>query len=94
MIGKMVTDSMTSVCIYLQRGKSYLMNLIAFYNEMVKVIKQWNRLPKEAVAASLVGEIQNLIGHSPEQPALAEPALSRETAHLHLQRSFPFLAIV
>lgn len=57
---------MTSVCIDLQKGKSCLMNLIAFYNEMVKVIKQWNSLPKEAVVVSLVGEIQNLIGHSPE----------------------------
>lgn len=94
MIEKMVTDNMTTVCIDLQRGKLCLMNLIAFYNEMVMVIKRWNRQPKEAVVISILVEIQNLIGRSPEQPVLAEPALSREAALDHLQRSFPFLAIV
>lgn len=42
----------------------------------VRVLKTWNRLTRVAV---VLGDIQNVPGHCPGQPAPAAPALSSGT---------------
>lgn len=36
----------------------------------MKVVKHQHRLLREAVGVLILGDIQNLIGHCPEQPAV------------------------
>lgn len=36
----------------------------------VRVVKNWNRLPKEVVAVSILGDVQDLTGRGPEQTDL------------------------
>jgi len=38
----------------------------------MRVVKHWNRLPREAVAAPLPGSVQGQVGWSSEQPGLVE----------------------
>lgn len=50
--------------------------------------KQWNRFPRDIVT-SRSGDTQNPIGHSLEQPAGVDPALSRRVGLDDLQRYLP-----
>lgn len=45
----------------------------------MRVVKHWNELPKEChtCGVSVLGDTHNLMGHSPEQSALVDPALGR-----------------
>jgi len=41
----------------------------------MRVIKHWHMLPRE-LGVSIFGDTENLTGHSPEQPAPGDIALS------------------
>jgi len=45
-----------------------------FYCRIDNIYSRMPRKPTEAI--SIPGDIQNPIGHGPEQPALADPALT------------------
>lgn len=43
---------------------------------MVRAAEDWSRLYREVVESSFLEIIQKLTGHNPEQPAVADPALT------------------
>ena len=42
----------------------------------LRVTEPWNRLPREIVEVSFSGDIQDLLGQGPVQPAVGDPALA------------------
>jgi len=42
--------------------------------ELMRLTEHWNRLPREAVESPFSGDIQDLPGQGPVQPALGDPA--------------------
>lgn len=64
------------------------------YFSTVQVVKHWNSAAQRGYAISSFGDIQHPTGHVPEQPALADPALSRGVGQDNLQRCLPSSAIL
>lgn len=55
----------------------------------LRVIEHWNWLPRELGGASNPENTPNPTGHSPEKPAVFDPALSKGIRQDDLQRSIP-----
>lgn len=57
----------------------------------MRVVKHWNKLSREVQRGcrdiSGLGDVKNLSRQSPEQPGLADPALSREVGLSNLNYS-------
>jgi len=64
------------------RGKGHKVKQRKFHVNMrknffpLRVTEHWNRLPREVVESPSLGDIQDLPGHGPAQPALDDPALA------------------
>lgn len=52
------------------------------------MVKDWNRLLRD-MELNILGDMQNPTGWRLEEPAVVDPALSREAGQDDLQRSFP-----